>query len=159
MPERATSCGGHPLLTAAEEAALLLRRHEGKDGINGCLQTLAGQFNVIQTRSQLLLTLATLALTITGFSGPKIAATNLFARLSMGGGLLLVLAAVVLILTGSMRMQWVTQICGDTDQQTLERILGYRNSKVRLFRIELTLLVLGLAAYVASVITYLVFGL
>ena len=60
-----------------EEARQLLVMHNGPQQLASCLQFLRHQFDVIQARMQILLTLSTLALTITGFSGPKIAQTNL----------------------------------------------------------------------------------
>ena len=47
---------------------------------------LTDSFNVIQNRAQMLLSLITITLTITGFSGPKIAESSLFARLSSAFG-------------------------------------------------------------------------
>lgn len=62
------------LRTIEEEAGWLLKLHGGGDAaLPACLKTASDQFTVIQTRSQLLLTLSTLTFTITGFSGPKIA--------------------------------------------------------------------------------------
>ncbi|MGB6123202.1 MAG: hypothetical protein WBG80_14940, partial [Bacteroidota bacterium] len=111
-----------------------------------------------QARSHLLLTLGTLALTITGFSGPKIAQTNLFARYSMAFGIVFVLSALVILLLGSLRIRWTTQIMGSDARETLSRIIRYRNQKTRLYFLELTLLVIGLTSYVASIVTYLMVG-
>ncbi len=123
------------------------------------LDFLRHHFDVIQARSQLLLTLATLALTITGFSGPKIAQTNLFARYSMALGIVFVLSAVVILLIGGLRVRWTSQLLGGTGEESLIRIIRYRNHKTRLYFLELGLLVIGLTAYVASVVTYLLYGL
>ncbi len=137
-----------------DEAERLLRWH----GMPGCMETINQQLQVLQTRSQLLLTLATLTLTITGFSGPKIAQTNALARGTMAGGLVLVLMATVLVLLGALRIHWITQVQAETDRETLTAILGYRNRKTALYRAQLVLLVLGLASYVTSVVTYLMYG-
>ncbi len=100
-----------------------------------------------------------LALTITGFSGPKIVQTNLFARYSMVLGIIFVLAAMLILLVGGLRIRWVTQMIGDTPRATLSSIILYRNRKTCLYFVELSLLVIGLTGYVASVVTYLLFGL
>ena len=130
-------------------------------GVQEALKLLMQQFTVLQTRAQLLLTVATLALTITGFSGPRIAAAGLFQRYALAGGLALVLASMLLILGGSLRIRWVTQFRappGGDDVALLEQILCYRDRKTRFFFIELCLLLTGLTAYVAAIIGYFLFG-
>ncbi|MEN9840497.1 MAG: hypothetical protein RL376_297 [Verrucomicrobiota bacterium] len=127
----------------------------------GALNLLVQQFNVLQTRAQLLLTVATLALTITGFSGPRIAAAGAFQRYAMAGGLTFVLASMLLIIGGSLRIRWVTQFRapeGEDPTKLLAQILCYRDRKTRLFFAELCLLLTGLAAYIAAVVAYFLFG-
>lgn len=141
------------LINSGEEADYLLSLYDGQ--LSSCLEFLRVHFNVIQARSQLLLTICTLALTITGFSGPQIVQTNLFARYSMVLGICFVLAAMVILLIGGLRIRWVTQMIGDNPRDTLSEIILYRNRKTRLYFAELTLLVIGLTSYVASVVTFL----
>lgn len=131
-------------------------------GLKGALDMLMQQFNVLQTRAQLLLTVATLALTITGFSGPRIAAAGLFQRYAMAGGLLFVLASMLLILGGSLRIKWVTQFRappGGDDAALLAEIVCHRDRKTRLFFAELCLLLTGLTLYISAVIAYFLFGI
>lgn len=142
--------------TPEEEAAYLLDLYDGK--LSSCLEFTKQHFSVIQTRSQLLLTICTLALTITGFSGPRIVQTNLFARYSMVLGIVFVLATMLILLIGGLRIRYVTQIVGDSPLATLSSIIRYRNNKTRLYGLELSLLVIGLSGYVASVVTFLLFG-
>ncbi len=139
-----------------EEAKYLLGLYDGK--LSSCLEFLKQHFNVIQARSQLLLTICTLALTITGFSGPQIVQTNMFARYSMVLGIVFVLTAMVILLIGGLRIRWVTQMVAETPQATLSLIIRYRNRKTRLYFAELSLLVIGLTSYVASVVTFLLYG-
>lgn len=139
------------------EAQQLLAQ-QGERGITGAIDVLMQQFQVLQTRAQIMLTITTLALTITGFSGPKIAAAGVFARTSMVLGILLVLASTLLILGGSLRIQWVTQFKAADDHALVTTILRYRNAKTRLFFAEICLLVAGLACYVSSVVAYFVVG-
>ncbi len=130
-------------------------------GLQGAMNLLMQQFNVLQTRAQLLLTVATLALTITGFSGPRIAAAGDFQRYAMAGGLAFVLASMLLILGGSLRIKWVTQFRrpeGGDDAALLAQIVCHRDRKTRLFFVELCLLLTGLTAYVAAVIGYFLCG-
>ncbi len=138
------------------EAEHMLRMHSGTNAYADCLATIRNQFLVIQTRCQLLLTLATITLTITGFSGPRIASSGLFSRCAMAAGLVLVLSAVVILLY-TLRIRWLTQFIGE-ERAALAAIIAYRNRKGRLYLLHLTLLILGMTCYVAAVIAYMVVG-
>jgi hypothetical protein len=144
-------------LHVREEAAYLLDLHGGADRLSACLDTLSRQFTVMQQRSQLLLTLATIMLTITGFSGPKIADSGLFARYGLSFGLVFVLGAVIIILA-TLRIRWLTQFQSDDAESTLIQILEYRNRKTKWYVANLILLVAGLSCYVCAVIAYLLGG-
>jgi hypothetical protein len=146
------------LLHAEDEARHLLQIFGGPERLVAILEFIRHHFDVIQARSQLLLTLATLALTITGFSGPKIIQTNLFARYSMAVGIVFVLTAMIVLLLGGLRIRWMTQFLGGEAEETLVRIIRYRNHKTKLYFVELALLVIGMTAYVSSVVTYLLYG-
>lgn len=127
-------------------------------GIKPALDVLVSQFNVLQVRAQLLLTLATLALTITGFSGPRIASAGAFSRNALAAGLILVLISVLLILSTGLRIRWVTQFRAETDEHLLVSIINYRDAKTRGFFWQLGLLGAGLTAYVAGVASYFLLG-
>jgi hypothetical protein len=149
---------GRRQLPPEEESRKILEMLGGPGSLGKCMEFLRHHFDVIQARSQLLLTISTLALTITGFSGPKIAQTNNFARYSMAFGICFVLIGMVFLLLGGLRIRWTTQFFEDTAEETLVRIIRYRNSKTRFYFVQLAFLVVGLAAYVAAVITYLMNG-
>jgi len=137
------------------EAQRLLALHEGR--LAPAMATVSSQFVVIQGRTQLLLTLATLTLTITGFSGPRIAASCLAARSLLAAGLVIVLAGVVLLLA-SLRIRWLPQLLDGTPTESLERMIRYRDRKTRWYSWELMVMVLGLGCYVAAVVVYLLVG-
>lgn len=138
----------------ASEARHMLQTH---GGMGDCLKIISQQFVVLQTRSQLLLTLATIVMTITGFSGPRIAASGSFARGAMAFGLLLTLIAVLMLLL-NLRIRWLTQFQGTDPQQILTDIVAYREGKRRAYLWIITILMGGLASYVAAVITFLITG-
>jgi uncharacterized membrane protein YjjB (DUF3815 family) len=138
------------------EAQRLEIIYPGEAGFSKSLDIIRHQFDVIQARSQLLLTVGTLALTITGFSGPAIARSGVFARYSMTFGIVFVLAALIVLLTGGLRIQWMTQFVSTDRRQMLIDIIQYRDQKTTLYMIELSLLVIGLSFYVASVVAYLI---
>jgi hypothetical protein len=145
------------LPTPETEAAHLLRQQGGPAHVADCIKLISTQFVVMQTRSHLLLTLATIILTITGFSGPKIASSGLFARTSMAIGLVLVLAAVVILLR-TMRIRWLTKFIDTDPQALLVAIITYRNQKTVLYQVYLVLITVGLTCYVMAVIAYLITG-
>lgn len=143
-------------LTTTEEARQLLALKSGDDSFNNAIAILRSQFNVIQSRYQFMITLCALAMTITGFSGPRIAASNAFSRYSMAIGLIFVLLTTVLMLVSSLKLKWVTQMAGDSanPQATVEAILRYRDQKTRMLGTKLVLLAIGLIFYVSSVVYY-----
>ena len=123
------------------EADAILHAHEGK--VAGALQTVTQQFAVLQNRNQSLLTLCALTLTITGFSGPRIAESGPGARWAMIFGIALVLAGLILLEA-------------EEPRQGLARLISYRNRKTSWYRWQLGCIVLGLSGYVAAVIHYLI---
>jgi hypothetical protein len=112
-------------------------------------------FALLQTRSQMLLGLATICLTITGFSGPRMAQSNAFSRFFIGFGLSFVLAAIIAVVAGPLRLQWMTAWKADTLDETLTENIRRRDSKTRLYRIATFLLLIGLTGYLLSLIFYL----
>jgi hypothetical protein len=141
---------------AEAEADRLLTMHGGR--LADALRTLADQFTVLQTRTQLLLTLATLTLTITGFSGPLIAKSGAGPRWCLVAGLVLVLVAVVMLLLGTLRIRWLTQFDGADPRATLVAAIAWRDAKTRHYLAQLGVLVAGLSAYVGAVVWFLVIG-
>jgi len=122
-PESSTGLHDSP-----EAEAKQLLAAQGEQGVRGATSILMQQFTVLQTRAQMMLTITTLTLTITGFSGPKIAASGLFARGAMIAGILATLASTLLILGGSLRIRWVTQFQGRDDLDLVTRVVRYRNT-------------------------------
>ena len=145
----------HP--SAEAEAEDLLTLHGGPARLVECLGVVSGQLQVVQTRAQTLLGLATLCITVTGFSGPKMAASNLFSRYAMALGLLLTLSSVVMLLR-NLKVQWITQFAEADPQRRLTSIIAHRNLLTERFLVQIGVLGVGLGCYVASVIGYLVIG-
>lgn len=112
-------------------------------------------FSILQTRSQMLLGLATICLTITGFSGPRMAASNPASRFFIAFGLTFVLAAVLAVVAGPLRFRWITAWKADTMDQTLIKNIKRRDFKTLWYRIATFLLLVGLTGYVLSLIFYL----
>lgn len=142
-------------LTPRQESKEILKTFKDFSKSYGII---TGQLNLLQTRHQMMLTLGTLTLTITGFSGPKMAASNAISKYGMIFGIFWVLLSIVAILLSTVNLVWVTQFHGETDEDTLVLLIERRNLRTKMFHMQLTMLVIGLSSYVVAVIAYLYLG-
>jgi len=142
-------------LTPEQEAQKMLKTF---NNFSKCYDITTGQLNILQSRHQMMLTLATLTLTITGFSGPKMAASNSISKYSMIIGIFFVLLSIVAILLSTINLVWFTQFHGETDEETLTLLIERRNLRTKMFHLQLIMLVVGLTSYVVAVIGYLYLG-
>ena len=121
-------------------------------------EVLTDSFNVLQNRAQMLLSLITITLTITGFSGPSIAASGLLARIAIAFGLVLVLASALILITGPLRLNWCTNWKSSTMDRSLIKLIHQRNFRTRRYHLASLTLVLGMIGYVTSVVSFLIAG-
>lgn len=142
-------------LNPSEEVAHL-KTIFGDKSYSEIYHSLISTFMIIQNRGQILLSLATICLTITGFSGPKIAESNLYSRYCIGIGLSLVLVSIVIVLMGPLRIKWATQHRGETLELTIEELIRRRNVKTVQYHRAMLFLGLGLFFYVLSVVLFLI---
>jgi len=140
-----------------EARRLLTCYGDGPDALAKSLERLTWQFTIMQGRSQLLLTLGTITLTITGFSGPRIADSGPLARLGLCVGLFLVLLAM-LVLLANLRIRWLSEFLTGDPQRDLTAMICYRNGKTKSYLAQITLLGAGLIFYVGAVILFLITG-
>lgn len=145
-----------PVLTPSEEAEQLLKDHH--HDYPACLGVIIEQFTKLQNRSQILLTVATIALTVTGFSGSKIAATGTTPRLLIVTGLIFILSGIIVLLCQTLTLKWATQIRLGSQQETIAAILSHRNKKTGTYGVALLLVVTGLSLFVASIAFFLLIG-
>lgn len=141
-------------LSPSEELEFLKEIH-GPDHYIGLFATIREAFTILQTRSQMLLGLATICLTITGFSGPRMAQSNGISRFFIGFGLSFVLASIIAVVAGPLRFRWITAWKAGTLDETLIENIMRRDQKTRLYRLATTLLMIGLSGYLLSLIVYL----
>ena len=109
------------------------------------------QLAVLVLRTQVMLSLSGIVITVTGFSGRAIAQTSQLARISVVAGLCLVLAAAAVAVVGVLRLRWITQELGGPPLDVLARGLAIRDRKSRFLATALTLFVIGFALYVLAV--------
>lgn len=105
------------------------------------------QFSVLVLRTQVMLSLSGIVITVTGFSGRTIAQTSVVARALVAAGIIIVLAAAATAIGGVLRLRWLTQEVTDDLEVTLARMLELRDRKGRFLGAALTLFVIGFACY------------
>ncbi len=141
-------------LTEIEEVKRLEQLY-GPGNTRGLLENLRESFTVLQLRSQLLLSLIVVCLTITGFSGPRIAETGGLARIALFSGVLAVLVSALILVAGPLRIRWVTQWVSDDPADTLRLLIRRRNRRTYLYHSAAICLLIGLTGYVVSLAAYL----
>lgn len=114
------------------------------------------QLSVLALRTQVLLSLCGIVVTVTGFSGRTIAQTSEWARGLIAVGIVVVLVSAAIAIGGVLRLRWLTQELGDDLQATLVRMLSLRDSKARYLGVALAAFVVGFSLYVASIALMLV---
>jgi lysylphosphatidylglycerol synthetase-like protein (DUF2156 family) len=131
--------------TPLQEATRILALAEG----NGfkAFELVERQLSVLVLRTQVMLSLSGIVITVTGFSGRAIAETSSLARLSISAGIFVVLAAAVVAITGVLRLHWLTQELAPDILTTLARSISIRDAKSRSLRWSLLLFTAGVSLY------------
>ncbi|MBL8922642.1 MAG: hypothetical protein JNJ54_27580 [Myxococcaceae bacterium] len=109
------------------------------------------QLSVLVLRTQVMLSLSGIVITVTGFSGRAIAQTSELARLLVSAGILIVLAAAATAIGGVLRLRWLTQELGDDLRSTLSRMLEIRDAKSRFLSAALLLFIVGFSCYCIAI--------
>lgn len=109
------------------------------------------QLSVLVLRTQVMLSLSGIVITVTGFSGKAIAQTNELARTLVSAGILIVLAAAATAIGGVLRLKWLTQELGEDLRQTLDRMLQVRDEKSRFLSAALVLFIVGFSCYCIAI--------
>ena len=136
-------------MTTKEEAQKI---HQlcGKDLLKS-LEILERHLNTLHTRAQVLISLAGIVVTVTGFSGRLIAGTNLSAQILIISGLAIVLLSAVFVTRKVMRVKWVTTDIQDDSIETLETVINRRNQKTKAFYTGGIILSFGLFLYCTAI--------
>lgn len=144
-------------LSPVEELANLKSIY-GETQIDRLYKILTNTFNVLQNRAQTLLSLITITLTITGFSGPRIAESSQLSRYSIAFGLSFVLLSALILMTGPLRLSWGTQWRSKNNDEALIRLIQQRNFRTNRYHIASFSLIIGLIGYVTSLVSFLITG-
>jgi hypothetical protein len=130
---------------AREEAASILALTS--DDPLKAYELVERQLNVLVLRTQVMLSLSGIVVTVTGFSGRAIADTSRLAQLSIGAGILVVLASAIVAIGGVLRLQWVTQRLHRDPAVMLVQAIELRDRKARFLGHALTLFAVGFSLY------------
>lgn len=109
------------------------------------------QLDVIYTRAQVLMSLAGMVVTVTGFSGRLIAGSSTLAQIFLVSGLFVTLGSAIWVFRRVMRVRWVTLMLSEDRDHALEQALAHRNRKTRAYAIGGTILCFGLVLYCVSI--------
>jgi len=114
------------------------------------------QFGVLVLRTQVMLSLSGIVITVTGFSGRAIAETGTLARVCIVAGLVLVLSAAAVAMGGVLRLKWITELLTDDPLETLRDAIRIRNKKSAFLKVSVALFLVGFSLYVAAVAQLLI---
>ena len=115
------------------------------------------QLNVLQSRAQVLMSLAGIVLTITGFSGQRIAGTSRFAQVCVITGLGVVLLSAIWIWRKVLSIRWMTSDLTGEPEEILFRIIERRDAKTKAYATGGFILCLGFVIYSIAFAKMLVF--
>lgn len=133
------------MATAREEAERILRLVQN-DTLKA-YDMVERQLAVLVLRTQVMLSLSGIVITVTGFSGRAIAETSVLARTSIATGILVVLASAAAAIWGVLRLSWLTQAIDEDPITMLTRGIEIRDAKARFLRLALVLFIVGFSLY------------
>lgn len=148
----------HPDQLEPHEELVNLKAIHGEDQTGKLYSLMSESLHILQIRAGMLLSLITITLTITGFSGPQIAKSSTVARISIVFGLALVLLSALILMTGPLRLNWYSRMRSDNVDQSIIKLIEVRNFRTRRYHIASAVLIVGLTAYVTSLISFLITG-
>ncbi len=140
-------------MTAQEEAQNIL--HLTQNNIMQSMQIVETQLNTLYTRAQVLLSLAGIVITVTGFSGRIIAGTTLTGQILIISGLATVLFSALWVYSKVMGIKWITGELKPDAIETLVTIIERRNKKTKAYCVGGKILGIGLFLYCTAVATML----
>ncbi len=117
---------------SAKKEAIDILRLTNQDTLKA-LEIIERQLFVIYTRAQVLVSLAGVVITVTGFSGRTIAGTSLPAQLLIIGGLATVLGCVIWIYMNVMKINWSTSALCEDPVDCLMNLIERRNKKTQAY--------------------------
>jgi hypothetical protein len=136
-----------------EEELQHLREELGIQDPLRIMDRIIGNFDVLQARAGMMVSLVALCLTISGFSGHRIASSGMPAAILMSLGLLLALISAALLLSGPLQLRWASLYRHpDGIDARIVSMIRLRNLRTHRYQQAAKMLILGLTCYLAAVI-------
>ena len=132
-----------------KEAAAVLELCKGD--LMAALNVAQKQLDVVYTRAQVLLSLAGMVVTVTGFSGRLIAGSSHTAQAFLVAGLFVSLSSAIWVFLRVMRVRWVTVMLSENKELALQHGLMRRDRKTKAYAIGGAVLCFGLVLYCISI--------
>lgn len=136
-------------MTPQNEAHAILKLCN--EDTKAALEIVERHLNTLYARAQILLSLAGIVVTVTGFSGRLIAGSSPLAQYFLVAGLLVALGSAAWICLNVMPIRWVTGYLEGAPVQAIEAILRRRDQKTKAYRVGSIILCLGLTLYCISI--------
>lgn len=136
-------------LNQADEARHLARVFDGRP--DALVTYLSSQLGVLKSQSQMLMGLAGLVVTVTGFSGHNMVRGGPASTIAMFVGIAGIMAAVLVTLRVSARLRWVSRDLDDNLEVTALAVVRRRDEQSTALGRARVLVSLGLGAYLLSV--------
>jgi len=142
------------MATARQEAEQILKLSRGDE--QRAYDMVERQLSVLVLRTQVMLSLSGIVITVTGFSGRAIAETSNLARWSIASGIMIVLLSAAAAIWGVLRLSWLTQTIDEDALTMLTRGVEIRNAKSRFLRASLILFIAGFSLYCFAIAQLLI---
>lgn len=137
----------HPGATAEAKKILELNDNNRM----AALEVAQKQLDTVYARAQVLISLAGIVVTVTGFSGRLIAGSSRLAQGFLVAGLFVTLASAIWVFLRVMRVRWVTRLACEDPEHALANALHRRDRKTRAYAVGGLALFIGLALYCISI--------
>jgi Zn-dependent protease with chaperone function len=136
-------------MNAESEAKAILKLAD--NNLKGALEIAERQLNTIYTRAQVLLSLAGMVVTVTGFSGRLIAGSSSVAQAFLVAGLFVSLSSAIWVFLRVMGVRWVTVFLDEDADYALQETIIRRDRKTKSYQIGGIILCIGLILYCISI--------
>jgi hypothetical protein len=113
---------------------------------------LSGQLSVLKSQAQMLMGLAGLTITVTGFSGHNMVRGGWLPTGAMLGGIACILGAIIITLRAVSHLRWVTQDLDDDLTNTARVVIVRRDGQQHALTIAGALVALGMCGYLVAVV-------
>lgn len=142
------------MASAREEAEQILKLSRGD--AQRAYDMVERQLSVLVLRTQVMLSLSGIVITVTGFSGRAIAETSNLARFSIASGIMIVLLSAAAAIWGVLRLSWLTQTIDEDALAMLTRGIEIRDAKSRFLKLALVLFICGFSLYCFAIAQLLI---